>query len=187
EQVSVSLVGFGDMTVEDIVKATGLARSDAERARQREYDEPFLIEGSTISLEGIREAAQRLGLAVTPGGRFFHLVGGADKGRACRLLIELYRKEWGDVSTAGIGDSLNDLSMLEVVDRPFLVERPEGGYAEGIALEDLTRLPGIGPTGWNQGVNRLLRASTPHATGSAPTPYVDGTTGWYPGSQRDLI
>jgi len=43
EQVGVSLVGFGDMTVEDIAKVTGLAPRDAERARQREYDEPFLI------------------------------------------------------------------------------------------------------------------------------------------------
>ena len=58
------------------------------------------------------------GLAVIPGGRFFHLVGGIGKGRACRALIELYRKEWGAVSTAGIGDSLNDVPMLEFGSEP---------------------------------------------------------------------
>ncbi len=166
-QVGMSLVGFGDMTVEDIMKATGLAHRDAELARQREYDEPFLIEHSHMSRKSIRKAAQRLGLAVIPGSRFFHLVGGTDKGRGCRVLIDLYRKEWGAVFTAAIGDSLNDLPMLEVVDWPFLVERPWGGHAEGIAIEGLTRLQGIGPAGWAEGVNKLLMSSPFH-----PGPYI---------------
>ena len=140
-----------------------------------------------MSLESIRQVAQELGLAVIPGGRFYHLVGCTDKGKACRLLIELYRQEWGPVATAGIGDSLNDLPMLAIVDRPFLVERPEGGYAEGVALKSLVRLPGVGPTGWNEGVNRLLREFAPCATGSESAPEADSMTGWYPGSLRDLI
>ena len=163
KMVGVPLIGFGDMTVEDIVRVTGLARPDAERARQREYDEPFLIDGSPLSLEGVREAAQQLGLAVLSGGQFHHLVGGTDKGRACRLLIELYRKEWGDVTTAGIGDGLNDWPMLQAVDRPFLVERPEGGYAAGVVIAGLTRLRGIGPDGWKKGVSRLFEESVPQS------------------------
>ncbi len=161
KMIGATLIGFGDMTAEDIVRVTGLARPDAERARQREYDEPFLIDGSPMSLEGVREAAQQLGLAVLPGGRFHHLVGGIDKGRACQFLIEHYRNEWGEVTTAGIGDSLNDWPMLQVVDRPFLVERPGGGYAAGV-VEGLTRLRGIGPDGWKKGVSRLLEESVPH-------------------------
>lgn len=160
--VGVTLTGLGDMSTEVVARATGLAQPDAERARHREYDEPFLIEGSRKSLEPICEAAEQLGLTVLSGSRFHHLVGGTDKGRACRLLIELYRKEWGDVTTAGIGDGLNDWPMLQVVDRPFLVERPEGGYAAGVVIEGLTRLRGIGPDGWQKGVSRLLEESVPH-------------------------
>ncbi len=147
------------MTVEGVVRATGLAHLDAELARQRHYDEPFLIEDSHMSLQSIREAAQRLGLAVIPGGRFFHLVGGTDKGKACRVLIDFYRKEWGAVSTAGVGDSQSDLSMLEIVDWPFFVERPGGGHAEGIVIEGLTRLQGIGPAGWAEAIQNLLGSS----------------------------
>jgi len=162
KMVGETLIGFGDMTVEDIVRVTGLARPDAERARQREYDEPFLIESSRKSVEAICEAAEQLGLTVLSGSRFHHFIGGTDKGRACRLLIEHYRNEWGEVTTAGIGDSLNDWPMLQVVDRPFLVERPEGGYATGVVVEGLTRLRGIGPDGWKKGVSRLLEESVPH-------------------------
>lgn len=155
-QVGVSLVGFGDMRIEEIMQHTGLAQPEAERARQREFDEPFFIKDAKASLETIREVAAQLGLTVVSGGLFHHLVGGINKGRACRLLIDLYCQEWGKVSTAGIGDSLNDLPMLEIVDRPFLVEQGGGGYVGGITVEGLTRLQGIGPAGWAEGVRRLL-------------------------------
>ena len=160
ERVGVSLVGFGDLTVEEIMQETGLAQRDAERARRREYDEPFLITNHHAMLEKICEAAAQDGLTVLPGSRFFHLLGGTDKGRACRVLIDCYRQEWGVVCTAGIGDSLNDLPMLEVVDWPFLVERSGGGHAEGVALEGLTRLQGIGPAGWAEAIKKLLGSSS---------------------------
>jgi mannosyl-3-phosphoglycerate phosphatase len=162
------LVGFGDMTIEEIVKATGLAQSEAERARQREYDEPFTINGEHPPLEQIREAAVEIGLTVVSGGQFYHLVGGTDKGRACRALIDLFRKEWGKVVTAGIGDSLNDLPMLEMVDRPFLVERPGGGHVDGLAVHGLVRLQGIGPSGWQAGVQQILEEMSPHTQPEKP-------------------
>ena len=158
-QVGVPLVGFGDMTAERVVQATGLTRREAELARQREYDEPFLIEDDGLSLRSIREAAQPFGLAVMPGDRFFHLVGGIDKGRACCVLIDCYRREGGAVSTAGIGGSLNDLPMLNSVDRPFFVEQPGGGHAEGCAIEGLACVWGIGPAGWAEAVTQLLKPS----------------------------
>lgn len=157
EYVGASLVGFGDMTVQSVARVTGLARGEAERALQREYDEPFLVEDDGLSLRNIREAARPFGLAVMPGGRFFHLVGGIDKGRACRVLIDCYRREWGTVSTAGIGGGLNDLPMLNSVDWPFFVERPGGGHAEGCEIEGLTCVRGIGPIGWSRAVGKLLR------------------------------
>jgi mannosyl-3-phosphoglycerate phosphatase len=168
KQVGVSLIGIGDMTIEEIVKATGLAQTDAGRARQREYDEPFLIKGDHSPLEQIREAASHLGLTVVSGGRFDHLVGGTDKGRACRVLIDLFRKEWGKVVTAGIGDSLNDVPMLEAVDRPFLVERPGGGHVDGLTVHGFVRLQGIGPSGWQTGVQQILQETTPHTQPEKP-------------------
>ncbi len=155
-QTGATLVGFGDMTLEDIVRVTGLAQPEAERARQREYDEPFVVTSNNATLEKVRGAAAQLGLTVVSGGQLYHLVGSTDKGRACRVLTDLYRQEWGEIATAGIGDSLNDMPMLECVDRPFLVERPEGGHEDGIVIEGVTRLRGIGPVGWAEGIRQLL-------------------------------
>ena len=45
QAVGVQLRGFGDMSIEEIAERTGLTEANVHLARQREYDEPFLIEG----------------------------------------------------------------------------------------------------------------------------------------------
>ena len=156
QQVGLVLVGFGDMTLDEIVDRTGLSPAQARCAQQREYDEPFLILDSSATFDQVREAAACLGFTVVQGGRFAHLTGGSDKGQACRTLIELYRQDRGPVVTAAFGDSLNDVGMLRQVDCPFLVEKPGGGHQEGISMERLVCVPGIGPAGWTAGVEGLL-------------------------------
>ena len=155
DKVGVRLTGFGDMSVEDIVAKTGLTSIQAGHAKQREYDEPFLLNDPTKMFE-IRHEAGKVGLRVIDAGRFAHFVGGFDKGLACRQLIELYRNHWGSLTTAGFGESLNDLPMLKQVNFPFLIERRGGGYQEGIDFKGLTFLQGVGPDGWVKGVLQLL-------------------------------
>ncbi len=158
--VAARLKGFGDMTVEEVAESTGLSPADAQLAKRREYDEPFLVAGNGLTLRQLQGTAEAKGLRCTKGGRFFHLMGHNDKGRATLRLIELYRRLARDrghaIVTIGIGDSLNDLPMLQVVDRPVLVQKPGGGYDPDIELPGLIRAPGIGPAGWNHAVLDLL-------------------------------
>jgi len=151
------LKGFGDMSVEEIAERTGLSQPDALLAKQREYDEPFVIEGPDTMVEEVQREIDAQGLRCTRGGRFYHLLGECDKGQACRLLTNYYRRQCsGQVMTVGIGDSLNDLSMLAEVDCPILVQRPDGSYDSDVKLTNLIRASGIGPVGWNQAVLDFL-------------------------------
>ncbi len=163
KQVGIPLRGFGDLTLEEIAQQTGLPHHEAELARRREYDEPFLIGNNTKSLEEIREAAAQLGLTVVSGGPFLHLVGGTDRGRACCLLIDLYRQERGDVRTAALGNGWNDLPMLEAVEHPFLIQPTDGSHQNGLKVENLTHLKGTGPEAWKEGVFGLLKVNDPAA------------------------
>jgi cell volume regulation protein A len=162
-QVERKLTGFGDMTIDEIMRLTGLAQPDAERARQRAYDEPFVVSGSaevTPDVLGqIREAAAQMGLTILAGERFLHLAGGTDKGRACRLLIEQFRNEHGPtLKTAAFGSTPSDAAILTAVDRPFLVARPDGLPSKPFSrLDGLTRLVGVGPTGFAEGIDLLLQ------------------------------
>ncbi|MCH8040596.1 MAG: hypothetical protein IH977_09675 [Nitrospinae bacterium] len=73
DKVGVRLTGFGDMSVEDIVAKTGLSPIQASHAKQREYDEPFLISDPSKVFE-ISHEAEQVGLRVLVGSRSFTLL-----------------------------------------------------------------------------------------------------------------
>ena len=156
-QVGLELKGFGDMTVEEISRLTGLSTGEAKLASQREYDEPFIMPKGEAIIDNIQAKAADIELTVLQGGQFGHLIGGTDKGQACQVLINSYRQQRGSVVTAAFGDSLNDVAMLSAVDHPFLVEKKGGGHQKGITLDRLIYMRGEGPVGWTRGVWHLLK------------------------------
>jgi len=119
EKSAAKIIGFGDMTEKEIAKDSGLPLELAKLAKRREYDEPFrIVEGNEKEvLELITKESYRY----TKGGRYFHMLGNTDKGRAVTLLKGLYAKSFHELITYGIGDSSNDLPMLEMVDIPIFV------------------------------------------------------------------
>ncbi|GBE36262.1 glucosyl-3-phosphoglycerate/mannosyl-3-phosphoglycerate phosphatase [bacterium BMS3Bbin07] len=146
--------GFGDMTVEEIVSLTGLSPEEARLSKERDFDEPFIVEDGADE-ERLRDAVLSLGLNFTVG-RYYHLMGESDKGKAVRILTELYRKEFGDIRTIAIGDSPNDIPMLETVDIPVVVQKPGGVYDSRIVIPDIVRADGIGPDGWRKVIMELV-------------------------------
>jgi mannosyl-3-phosphoglycerate phosphatase len=120
-QTATNIVGFGDMTLEEIAKDTGLTLNLAKLAKKREYDEPFrIVEGNERK---VLNAIKKEGLSYTKGNRYFHLLGNSDKGKAMIILRDLYSQKFGRIATFGIGDSPNDVAMLKVVDTPFLIRK----------------------------------------------------------------
>lgn len=149
------LRGFGDMTVEEIAERCGFTRQDAALAAAREYDEPFIGIEEGILPRVVQEAGV-LGCQVVSGGRFHHLVGGSDKGRAVRALRSLYEVSRGPIRTVGLGDSANDEPMLQAVDIPILVRRPDGSHLEAAHLHELIIAPYAGPEGWRDAIMEIL-------------------------------
>jgi mannosyl-3-phosphoglycerate phosphatase len=120
-RTAANIIGFGDMTAEDIAKDTALTLSLAKLAKKREYDEPFkIVEGNE---KEILSEIKKASLSYTKGNRYFHVVGDGDKGKATIILRDLYARKFGRIAIFGIGDSPNDLAMLKVVDTSFLIEK----------------------------------------------------------------
>ncbi|MBA4421816.1 MAG: mannosyl-3-phosphoglycerate phosphatase [Syntrophus sp. (in: bacteria)] len=148
--------GFGDMAPAEIAGLTGLTIERAALAKDREFTEPFIM-GRPDEIDSLSELAAEEGLKVARGGRFHHLMGVAqDKGKAVRIVCDLFRQSSGiELTAIGLGDSENDLAMLEQVGIPVLIPRPGKGYLD-------IRLPGMiwakeaGARGWNDVVLRLL-------------------------------
>jgi mannosyl-3-phosphoglycerate phosphatase len=162
DAVETPLQGFGDLSVDAIMEETGLPRADAILAKQREYDEPFLLQGPQALVEEVCRQIITRGLRWTKGGRLFHLMGENDKGAAASILLRYYQRQQRmtgpaeRIETVGIGDSINDASLLAMVDYPILVQKPDGSYDPDIQLSGMIRAPGIGPVGWNEAVLELL-------------------------------
>lgn len=156
ETLKIQFTGFGDLTPTGIARRTGLAVPEAIKAAEREYDETlFLEEFPEEQRAKILRAVRKAGMRWTHGGRYYHVMGGNDKGRAVRQLTELYKQRWGAVYTIGIGDSRNDLEMLAAVDLPLVVEKYKGGW-EDFTLPNLRKIPGKGPAGWRRAVESMV-------------------------------
>lgn len=169
DETGAKLRAFSALGLEEVRRLTGLSETGARRALAREYDEPFLLEDPGLA-PVVREAAERRGLRVTRGGRFHHLMGRTDKGRALRVLLGLYEAEGRRFFTVGLGDSDNDLTMLQAVDRPILVPRPGGEIAPALAagLPQAERAPRPGPVGWNAAVLAVLSGARLPSVTSTP-------------------
>jgi len=159
------LVGLSDLTIDQVAERTGMSRAAASLAATREFDEPFVMESSHPGATGearvaVARAAERRGLRVTSGGRFHHLTGPVDKGKAVRQLLGLHE---GPLFSLALGDSANDLTMLQAVDRAVIVPRPDGSWSETLlgGLPHARRAPCPGPRGWNEAVLSELREIPP--------------------------
>ena len=151
-----ALVGYADLSDEEVAAVTGLTLDAARRARQRDYSETIVSPLAPAELATLREALAARGLAVAHGGRFYTVSGAAsDKGVAVRRCAGLLRRKLGEIVTIGAGDSANDLPLLAAVDRPYLVRRPAGDWCD---VGDLaaTRLDGVGPLGWRELAEEVL-------------------------------
>ncbi len=148
--------GFGDLSPAGIAEKTGLDRESARRAGAREYDETlFLNELTDRERQRVLTAIEHTGMRWTHGGRFYHIMGANDKGRAAALLTALFQRKWNQVRTIGLGDSRNDTELLAAMDIPILVEKHEGGW-EDLALSNLQKVHGRGPVGWRRAIEQFM-------------------------------
>ncbi|MDK2983525.1 MAG: mannosyl-3-phosphoglycerate phosphatase [Thermococcaceae archaeon] len=110
---------YGNSTIEEIMEFTGLPKELAELAVRREYSETIF----KWTKEGFQKEIEQRGLKITRGSRFYTVTGDTNKGKAARILIDLYSRI-EKVESYAVGDGENDIPMLEVVDHPFAINIP---------------------------------------------------------------
>ncbi len=156
ERNHLSFLGFGDMGVTEVAEITGLDQVSAELAKKREYSETLHLTGSKKDVDFILKQIELAGLKWVKGTRFYSVSSGSDKGKAVRVLLGLFKREFGLVSTIGVGDSPNDFSMLAEVDVPVIVQKISGSW-EDVDLPNIYKAEGIGPDGWVNALRNLMK------------------------------
>jgi mannosyl-3-phosphoglycerate phosphatase len=155
---NVEVKGFNQMSLKEISDLTGLDTRQAELAKVREFDEPFIIvEETEEKLHVLRNEIEKAGYRYNSGGYLHHITGDFDKGETVSVLINIYRQINPSVKFIGLGDAYNDMPMLKLVDHPFLVRRPDSSINIRAIFNGLTITDGIGPAGFVEAVESVLK------------------------------
>jgi mannosyl-3-phosphoglycerate phosphatase len=154
---SYRFTGFADMSDETVARLTKLPRPAAHNARQRLASEPLVWQDSPDAFHRFSAELRSLGLRLLRGGRFWHVLGMADKGTAMDRLVGVYRKNGlPRPITVALGDSPNDLDMLRAADVPVVICRKDGSHLEPIGARGARFSVQPGPEGWNACVLQIL-------------------------------
>ena len=144
--------GFAEASVDDVVQWTGLTASDAEKAMTREATEPLLWQDTELALEKFRQELKTLELQCVKGGRFHHVMGNFHKASCFAKLKTYYARHWlTEFQIIALGDSQNDLPMLEQADHAIVIPAKHG-----VTLKPNNKstffASQAGPYGWQEGI-----------------------------------
>ena len=164
KKYSLKLKGFGDMDYRQVAKLCNMSPTEAKLSKKRDFDEPFYFLSSPNKkmIDNLKKDFRRMGLSLTRGGRFYHLMGKNDKGKATKILIKIYQEQMNcKILSIALGDSLNDLPMLEAVDIPILVKLKDNRYDKDVLKKIKPILAkGMGAEGWNKAIMKILKKNT---------------------------
>ncbi|MCZ2720665.1 HAD-IIB family hydrolase [Marinomonas sp. 15G1-11] len=153
--------GFSKMSVAEIQSITGLNLEQAQAASKREFGEPLQWHGSEAELNQFTQQMKRVGASVVKGGRFVHVGGNSDKGRAMKWLTSFLKSN----TSVALGDGENDSSMLEVADIAVQIRSESHSFPVLNRTSGVIQTTAVGPMGWNEAIDQIL-FSEGKATGS---------------------
>ena len=152
---------FTDLGLDGIMRLTGLPEEQARQSADRQFGEPVQWHGAPELIEQFSTEVAKRGGKTLIGGRFIHVSGATDKGRAVDWLTECYQDQWQQpATTLALGDGGNDVAMLATVDYPIIVRSPTNPPPELPATasnaERLIITQNTAPKGWVEGVEQVL-------------------------------
>lgn len=172
KKYTINFKGVADVSVEELSNIVSMPLEQAKRMADRRYGETILqIERKDVAR--LIKYAKDEGMRVIHGGRFFDVTIGNDKGKAVEILRNLFKNKFhDDVTFFGIGDSTNDVSMLNLMDVPILVQKPDRSWLdyeikmlENVDSSNISnnnnnnniiKINGIGPNGWENAVHKII-------------------------------
>lgn len=149
---------FATMTVEQVCAATGLDKSAAQLAQQREFGEPIEWLGNAEQKQQFLQALTNLGASPVEGGRFIHLKDQCDKAHAMNWLMQQLKQQQAEYNwvSVALGDGQNDVAMLEAADYPIRIASPVNPLPSLNTQKTVITSELAGPAGWSECLHKLI-------------------------------
>jgi len=154
KQIKCEIIDFSQMNIKLIAKETGLTLNEAKLAKKREYSFEYKIRNGNIKevIGAIKKYKLNHTMNFTKGKKYHYIMGKNDKAKAVKILTKLYRQKYKNIFTIGLGDSFNDLSMLKVVDKAFLIRNKEGYDKYLKQIKNIKKINIAASKGWNKAI-----------------------------------
>lgn len=153
-----SFRGFHDMSTQEVARITGLTPKQAKLSRQRLASEPIIWESGDF--EAFEEQLRQKNLILIQGGRFWHIKSACDKAESMHWLTNLYQRQDPERNflTVALGDSPNDLTMLDQADIAIAIRAHNGQHRLTLDSNRPNRIytQRIGPAGWQAALLRVI-------------------------------
>jgi mannosyl-3-phosphoglycerate phosphatase len=149
--------GFADWSTAELSALTGLSPEQAEASADRLATEPICWEDSEENRLHFAQTLAGQGIRMLRGGRFWHLMGEADKAGGVAAVRAFFEKREPDTrwQVVALGDSANDQAMLEAADIAVVIPHAEGPRIDPRATR-VIHAPSPATAGWNAAVSALL-------------------------------
>ena len=147
-----------DMTSTEQMKILGLNKKYLPFALNRDYSMPLVFDGSREILNEFTRHLKKIGMKLHEGGRIYNICDDCSKGKAMTTLIEMLKNELKcKTHTIVVGDSPNDISMLNVCDQPCVIPLPNRKNLSFLKDQKLIRATQTAPKGWEEVVRASLK------------------------------
>lgn len=147
-------------SLQQAMKLTDLPADQARLARQRDYSIPLQF-NDPRQLADFTQHATEAGYQCVAGGRFVHLMGRTDKAKAMQTFTQWYAQHNGTTAKSlALGDSMNDLEMLEAANYSIIVRSPSSSrLARSHSPHYHSKKPA--PAGWREGLHHFFHYRPP--------------------------
>ena len=157
EAIDYPLKALNDLNTSQIKDLTGLTSKDIDLALDRHWSVPFLNPPDNKKTE-LNNYLDKYQINIYQGNRMSHLLDRAShKGNAVLELIKYSKKT--DVKIVALGDSPNDLPLLEIADIPIVIpgiKGPNKFLLDNINKEKIVVAKQPHSLGWSTTINDLL-------------------------------
>ncbi|WP_320664561.1 mannosyl-3-phosphoglycerate phosphatase-related protein YedP [Prochlorococcus sp. MIT 1223] len=157
-EIGYSLIALNDLSNGEINKLTGLNNSQIDLALQRHWSVPFLNPPEKYH-QKLNTLLDKYKINIFQGNRMSHLLGrGSHKGKAVTHLKKFLKAK--NVKVIGLGDSPNDLPLLQIADISVIVpgsSGPNKALVSGMNNKDYIVAPYEGAKGWSYVLEDLIK------------------------------
>ena len=147
-----------DMTKDEQMVSLGLNEKYLPLALKRDYSIPLIFDGSPIIRNEFSLFLKSVGLKLHEGGRVFNICDDCSKGFAMQSVVQKIKNQFHtNPYTIVVGDSPNDVSMLEQSNQPCIIPLPKRDNLIDLKIKNVLRANQCAPNGWEEVVKLSLK------------------------------